>query len=102
MNFLEFKDPENKHYPCPIIFYNGRETLLDYLNRTNESVVVQSGGWIGKYYPLLAKTAIMMLDNPSKAQQLRAADDDVLGSFINRTRFPITSRVRNILSNQKS
>lgn len=102
MNFLESKDIENKHYPCPIIFYNGRETLLDYLNRTNESVVVQSGGWIGKYYPLLAKTAIMMLDNPKKSQQLRVEDNDVLGSFINRTRFPITSRTRNLLGKQTS
>jgi hypothetical protein len=68
MNYLIAEDPQNKHYPCPIIFYNGRETLLDYLNRTDETIVVQSGGWIGKYYPLLAKTAILMLEDPQRAQ----------------------------------
>ena len=55
------EDPENKHFPCPIIFYPGRETILDYLYRKRKSVVVQSGGWIGKYFPLLAKTSIDML-----------------------------------------
>lgn len=58
MKYLLPDDKDNEHYPCPIIFYRGRETLLDYLNRTDESVVVQSGGWVGKYHPLLAKTAV--------------------------------------------
>jgi len=97
MNGLLPLDPNNKHYPCPILFYSGRETLLDYLNRTNERIVVQSGGWVGKYYPLLAKTAIMMLDDPQTINDLRANDSSVIGNFINRTRFPITSRVNAIL-----
>lgn len=100
MTHLLPDDPQNKHYPCPIIFYYGRETLLDYLNRTNESIVVQSGGWIGKYYPLLAKTAIMMLEDPDHIQRLRSHDKSLYGNFLNRTRFPITSRVRTILSQQ--
>ena len=97
MNGLLPNDPKNKHYPCPILFYSGRETLIDYLNRTNERIVIQSGGWVGKYYPLLAKTAVMMLENPQKINQLRADDSSVIGNFINRTRFPITSRVNAIL-----
>ena len=27
-------------------------------------IVVQSGGWVGKYFPLLAKTAFYMLFKP--------------------------------------
>lgn len=75
---------------------------MDYLNRTNESVVVQSGGWIGKYYPLLAKTAIMMLDDIMGTQTCRSTIGDVYGEFMNRTRFPITARVRTLLSKQVS
>jgi hypothetical protein len=97
MNYLLPDDTSNVHYPCPIIFYSGRETLLDYLNRTDETIVVQSGGWIGKYYPLLAKTAVDMLVSPAKTRLLRAENNDVIGNFINRTRFPITSRVNQIL-----
>ena len=97
MNGLLPNDPKNKHYPCPILFYSGRETLIDYLNRTNERIVIQSGGWVGKYYPLLAKTAIMMLEDPQKTNKLRADDSSIIGNFINRTRFPITSRVNAVL-----
>ena len=52
------------NYKCPIVFYNSRETLLDYANRTRTDIVVQNGGWIGKYYPLLARTAYDMIFNP--------------------------------------
>jgi hypothetical protein len=59
---------------------------------------VQSGGWIGKYYPLLAKHAIEMLSSPKAIHEARN-QDSVLGNFINRTRFPITSRVNALLKN---
>jgi hypothetical protein len=85
-----------------VIFYEGRETILDYLNRTDKSIVVQSGGMTGQYYPLLAKTAIMMLEDPDEAHKIRSLDSNVYGSFINRTRFPITFRVKTILSGQVS
>ena len=52
------------NYRCPIVFYNNRETILDYANRTRTDIVVQNGGWIGKYFPLLARTAYDMLFHP--------------------------------------
>lgn len=52
------------NFRCPIVFYNDRETILDYANRTRTDIVVQNGGWIGKYFPLLARTAYDMLFNP--------------------------------------
>lgn len=62
MNFLSAED--SYHYYCPIIFYKNRETVFDYLFRKYTDIVVQSGGWVGKYFPLLAKTAVQMLFNP--------------------------------------
>jgi hypothetical protein len=59
MNGLELLSYKN--YRCPMVFYEGRETILDYLNRNEKSIVVQTGGWIGKYYPYLAKTAYRLL-----------------------------------------
>ncbi len=59
----------NRHYPYPMIFYEGRETLLDYLQRKDESVVVQSGGWMVNEYPLMAKTVVQMLFEPEKIRK---------------------------------
>ena len=52
------------NYKHPVVLYDSRETLLDYANRTRTDIVVQNGGWIGKYYPLLARTAYDMIFNP--------------------------------------
>ena len=93
-------DAENKHFPCPIIFYPGRETILDYLHRKRTSVVVQSGGWIGKYFPLLGKTAIDMLFDVEGTKQIRKDENDAIGNFINRTRFPIKGYVQDLLASQ--
>ena len=71
--------------------------MLDYLHRQRKSFVVQSGGWIGKYFPLLAKTAITMLFEPKKTEEMRLSETDVIGNFINRTRFPIRQHVINKL-----
>jgi len=59
MNNLKSEPVVN--YKCPIVFYNARETICDYLNRTEKDIVVQSGGWIGKYYPFLASSAFKLL-----------------------------------------
>lgn len=71
--------------------------MLDYLHRQRKSFVVQSGGWIGKYFPLLAKTAITMLFEPKRTEEMRLSETDVIGNFINRTRFPIRQHVINKL-----
>ena len=51
---------------CPIVFYNARETILSYYKRTNKDIVVQTGGWVGKYFPLIALTAYRMLFEPDQ------------------------------------
>lgn len=61
MNGISSNSPLNKHYPYPMIFYEGKYTILDYLHRNDSSVVVQSGGWLVNEYPLMAKTVIQML-----------------------------------------
>ena len=63
MNNLEATPVKN--FLCPIVFYQGKETICDYLNRTESDIVVQSGGWVGKYYPLLSSSAYKMLFDPS-------------------------------------
>jgi hypothetical protein len=40
---------------------------------------------------------MMLLDKPQDINRIRADDSNVIGNFINRTRFPITSRVNAIL-----
>ena len=62
MNNLETDPVVN--YRCPIVFYDSRETVCDYLNRTDKDIVVQTGGWIGKYYPLLASSSYKLLFTP--------------------------------------
>jgi len=71
MNGIDAKSPLNKHFSYPMIFYEGRETLLDYLQRKDETVVVQSGGSIINEYPLLAKTVLQMLFEPQKIRKER-------------------------------
>lgn len=103
MNHLSLEN--SYHYYCPIIFYKNRETVLDYLCRKYTDIVVHSGGWVGKYFPLLAKTAVSMLFKP-KDIELERRNKTVIGNFLNRTRFPIKSYVnaqisRNILTNKQ-
>ena len=63
-SYMQNLKPESyNNKPCPIVFYNNRETLLDFANRTKTDIVVQNGGWVAKYYPLLARTAYDMLFN---------------------------------------
>lgn len=88
MRGVDAKNPLNKHFPYPMIFYQGRETLLDYMQRKDESIVVQSGGWLSSQYPLLAKTAVQMLFEPNKIRKEKS-EQTVIGSFLNRTRFPL-------------
>ena len=59
LNGVEVKPVQN--YACPMIFYDGRETVLDKINRKDDTLVVQSGGWVGKYYPYLGKAAYRLL-----------------------------------------
>lgn len=104
------KTKSSGNYRCPIVFYNNRETILDYANRTKDDIVVQNGGWIGKYFPLLARTAYDMLFHPNKIwgarkrklHKLHDADVDycVLRNFLNRTTYPITNQVKNYIDNQ--
>ena len=96
------------NYKCPIVFYNSRETLLDYANRTRTDIVVQNGGWIGKYYPLLARTAFDMLYNPhliynaTGAQLINGINYTVVKNFVNRTTYPIRDQVKNYIELQGS
>ena len=94
------------NFKCPIVFYNSRETLLDYANRTKKDIVVQNGGWIGKYYPLLAKTAYEMLFNPDIIYNAEP-DKQFLNvdginyykvkQFINMTTYPVRNQVKDYI-----
>lgn len=98
----------NSYYnaTCPIVFYKNRETLLDFANRTKKDIVVQNGGWIAKYYPLLARTAYDMLFNYDRLyenqQQPKNCDVNytTLRKFLNRTTYPIRNQVLNYLNSQ--
>ena len=104
------KTNSSGNYRCPILFYNSRETLLDYANRTREDIVVQSGGWIGKYFPLLARTAFDMLFTPDKIWNASeegkflmndsGVDYYHIKQFLNRTTYPIKNQVINYISSQ--
>jgi len=67
------------------------------MQRRDESVVVQSGGWIISEYPLLAKTAVQMLLEPNKIRR-ECQDMTLVGSFLNRTRFPLKPYVNDMLT----
>lgn len=78
---------------CPIVFYNARETILSYYKRTNKDIVVQTGGWVGKYFPLLALTAYKMLFSPGEIFNSQKTDPDqrnyIMKQFLNRTSYPV-------------
>lgn len=59
--------------------------------------MVQSGGWLAAEYPLLAKTAVHMLLEPHKVRKERL-ENALIGSFLNRTRFPIKAYVNDTIN----
>lgn len=71
-------------------------TLFDYLQRKDKSIVVSSGGCTAKFHPLLAKTAIRMLFEPESINQ-ELIDETVIGNFIKRSRFPLKHYVNDRL-----
>ena len=78
---------------------------MDFANRTKKDIVVQNGGWIAKYYPLLARTAYDMLFNPERLygvpnKMKYDVQYSVLRKFINRTTYPIRNQVLNYLDDQ--
>ena len=62
-------------------------------------MVVHTGGWVGKYYPLLAASAFALLFNPESlaGNEARVKTER---EFLNRTSYPIRGRVQNLLSGQ--
>jgi hypothetical protein len=64
-NYMKNLKPKSVYNAaCPIVFYQGRETILGYYKRNIKDIVVQTGGWVGKYFPLLALTAYKLLFHP--------------------------------------
>lgn len=79
---------------CSVVSFDGRETLLDYLNRdTTKKVVVTGGGWVGKFYPLVGKTAIEMLFGEKL--------EPVVKNFVDRTRFPVRESIQHRIDSCK-
>ena len=96
------------NYKHPVVLYDSRETLLDYANRTRTDIVVQNGGWIGKYYPLLARTAYDMIFNPdliynaSGEKSIDGINYNIVKNFVNRTTYPIRDQVKDYIQPQGS
>jgi len=76
---------------CPIVFYQGRETILGYYKRSNKDIVVQTGGWVGKYFPLLALTAFKLLFDPAPILNSTSEQTQLytMKQFLNRTAYPV-------------
>ena len=45
----------------PKVHIEGRQTVLDFLNRTERDIAIQTGGDIGGYFPFLARSAFKLL-----------------------------------------
>jgi hypothetical protein len=94
---LQPEHADCKHFAYKTLHFSGRETVLDYLNRTRKSIVVQSGGETGYYHASLAKAAMRLLFEPESIEQERHTGS-ALANFLSRTRFPIRNYVKQRLA----